>query len=75
MKRSFIIAALLALAAAGWIASGLLADGGNAPAARKPPAALEAGAQEPTVRVRRQQAEPRVTQILLRGRTAAERKP
>lgn len=73
MKRSFIIAALLATGAAGWIASGLLADGGGEPATRKPPAALEAGAKQPSVRVRRLRAEPRVTQIVLRGRSEAER--
>lgn len=73
MKRSLIIAALLAIGVTGWIASGQLADGGSTPASRKPPAALDAGAQMPSVRVRRQKAEIRTAQIVLRGRTEAER--
>lgn len=70
-KRSYIIAAVLAIGAAGWIASGQLADGGGAPEPRKPPADLSAGERTPTVRVRAQSAEPRVREAVLRGRTEA----
>ena len=70
-KRSYIIAAVLAIGAAGWIASGQLADGGGAPEPRKPPADLSAGERTPTVRVRTQSAEPRVREVVLRGRTEA----
>ncbi len=70
-KRSYIIAAVLALGAAGWVASGQLADGGGAPEPRKPPADLSAGERTPMVRVRKQSAEPRVREAILRGRTEA----
>jgi multidrug efflux system membrane fusion protein len=73
MKRSYLLAALLAIAAAGWIASGQLADGGSEPTASKPPADLSAADQVPLVRVRRQTAETRVDEVILRGRTEALR--
>jgi multidrug efflux system membrane fusion protein len=73
MKRSYIIAAILAAGAGAWIASGQIADGGGAPETRKPPAELSAADKLPRVRVRRQTAEPRVSEIVLRGRTEAWR--
>ncbi len=74
MKQSYIIAAVLALAAAGWVASGQV-DPGDAPkAARKPPADLTAAQIVPTVRVRELIAQPRQAEVILRGRTEAIRK-
>ena len=73
MNRSYVTAALLALGAAGWIGSGQLADGGNAPEALKPPADLGAAEQVPLVRVRSQTAELRVNRAIVRGRTEAVR--
>ncbi len=73
MKRSYVMAGLLALAAVGWIASGQIAGRGNGPEARKPPADLSAASEVPLVRVRRQTAELHVTNAILRGRTEALR--
>lgn len=73
MNRSYIMAVLLALGAAAWIASGQFADGGNAPPALKPPADLAAADQVPPVRVRAQTAELRVNRAIVRGRTEAVR--
>jgi multidrug efflux system membrane fusion protein len=70
-KRSYVVAVFLALGAAGWIASGQFTDGGGVPEPRKPPADLSAADQAPMVRVRRQTAEPRVREAILRGRTEA----
>ena len=72
MKRSYIIAALLALAATAWVLSGELA-GERQAEAQKPPAQLAAAQQLATVRVRQQSAAPRVTELMLRGRTEALR--
>lgn len=74
MKRSYLIAGLLAVAAGAWIVSGQL-DGseGDAPA-RKPPVDLTASERVPSVRVRAFTAEPFVDQLVLRGRSQAERK-
>jgi len=73
MKRSYVIAAVLAIGAAAWIVSGQFADGGGAPETRKPPAELSAADKIPLVRVRRQSARPRVSEVVLRGRTEAWR--
>ena len=73
MKRSYLLAAVLAIAAVGWIASGQFADGGGQPVTRKPPADLSAADQVPLVRVRSQAAETRQTEVILRGRTEALR--
>ena len=70
MKKSFIIAGLLALGAAAWIVSGQL-DGERKAEAQKPPAQLSVAKQVASVRVRRQSAEQRITEIALRGRTEA----
>ena len=70
MKKSYIIAAVLAVAAAAWVVSGQL-DGERKAEAQKPPAQLNTAKRVPTVRVRSQSAEQRVTEITLRGRTEA----
>lgn len=72
-KASLIAAALLALAAAGWIASGVL-GGGGAEAPRKPPARLAVEAAPPEVRVAELAAVPRTSRVVVTGRTAAARK-
>ena len=72
MKRSYIIAALLALAATAWVLSGQL-NGERAAEAQKPPVQLAAAQQLATVRVRQQSAAARVTELVLRGRTEALR--
>ena len=74
MKQSYVFATILALAAAGWIASGQFGDGGGPKAARKPPADLTATQIVPTVRVRQLIAEPHQAEVILRGRTEATRK-
>ena len=73
MKRSFIIAALLAIAVAGWILSGQFTGGENRAEAQKPPAELHNEASIPQVRIRRQSAEPYAAQEIMRGRTEALR--
>ena len=73
MKSSYAIAAILAAAAVGWVASGQLSGGQATPESLKPPADLSAVEILPLVRVRRQIAEPRTTDLVLRGRTTALR--
>lgn len=73
MKRSYIIAAVLAVGAVAWVASGQFANGGRAPTAQKPPAQLDTADQRPRVRVRRQVAKDWAAEVVLRGRTEAER--
>ena len=70
MKKSYIIAAALAVAAAAWVVSGQL-EGDRKAEAQKPPAQLSMAKRVPTVRVRSQSAEQRLTEITLRGRTEA----
>ena len=76
MSRSYVIAFVVALAVAGWLASGLMA--GDAPEAQQTaaggsaeaPAVAEVAADEPlAVRVRTIVAEQRLRVILTRGRT------
>ena len=74
MKQSYLIAGVLALAAAGWVVSGQILPGDGPEAARKPPADLATAPIVPTVRVRTLIALPRQTEVILRGRTEAERK-
>lgn len=74
MKRSYIIAAVFAVAAVAWVASGQFGDANQAKEGQKPPADLSAMERVPTVRVTQQQAEPRTSEIVVRGRTEAWRK-
>jgi multidrug efflux system membrane fusion protein len=74
MKTSYVFAALIALAAGGWVASGIMAEGGGQPEATKPPADLAAIEVEPSVRVRYMESEPRIIEGVVRGRTEASRK-
>jgi len=74
MRRSFFIAAGLAIVATAWIASGELRDIKADNVARKPPADLSQGEALPQVRVRLQSAVPHETAVILRGRTEALRK-
>lgn len=73
MKRSLVIAVVLAVAAAGWIASGTLGDESKRQEARKPPATVGERAAPASVRTRVQQAEEHVTHLVVRGRTEASR--
>lgn len=73
MKSSYLIALLLALAAVGWIVSGQLGDSKQGAEAQKPPVELNETKLAPQVRVRIQTAEPHVTELILRGRTEADR--
>lgn len=73
MKRSQLIAALIALVATGWLLSGQIEAQDETAVATE---AASPGPEEtalPQVRVRRQAAEPRTAEIVLRGRTAASR--
>jgi multidrug efflux system membrane fusion protein len=74
MKQSYLIAGILALVAAGWVASGQVGQTDGPKAARKPPADLTATQIVPTVRVRTLIAQPRQAEVILRGRTEATRK-
>ena len=74
MKRSYIIAGILALAATGWMVSGWIGESDRPKTGRKPPADLSLAETVPTVRVRRQSAEPHTLEVILRGRTEAMRK-
>ncbi|MCH8036817.1 MAG: efflux RND transporter periplasmic adaptor subunit [Proteobacteria bacterium] len=74
MKRSYIIAGVLALATVGWMASGRIGESDRPKTGRKPPVDLSLAATVPTVRVRRQSAEPHTLEVILRGRTEAVRK-
>lgn len=74
MKASYVFAALIALGAGGWIASGLLAKDGGVPESSKAPADLTAIEAEPSVRVRHVEPEPRIVESMVRGRTEASRK-
>ncbi|MHA1600526.1 MAG: efflux RND transporter periplasmic adaptor subunit [Alphaproteobacteria bacterium] len=74
MKRSYIIAALFAVAAAAWLASGQFGDADLVKEGQKPPADLSAMERVATVRVNQQRAEPRTSEIVVRGRTEAWRK-
>jgi multidrug efflux system membrane fusion protein len=73
MRTSYVFAALLALLAAGWIASGQLAEGDGLPSATKPPADLAAIETMPAVRVTRLEAVRHVLEEVV-GRTEALRK-
>lgn len=72
MKRSYVIAGLMALAATGWIVSGQV--GGRPPAVPKAKPAVAAEQPLPRVRVRTLRAEERANELVLFGHTEAERK-
>jgi membrane fusion protein, multidrug efflux system len=74
MKRSYLIAGILALAAVAWFASGQLGSADGPMEGQKPAADLSAMDRIPTVRVKAQTAERRTSEIVLRGRTVAWRK-
>lgn len=78
MKRSWIIAGLVALAAGIWILSGQidLGHGADSPATTAAPDATvsEADASRPRVRVTVSAAEPVRNELILQGRTAANRR-
>lgn len=76
MRTSYIIAVLVALAAAAWIASGQMERLQGATPEASPgaeDATIDAADTLPRVRVRTQTAEPRADEIVLRGRTEAVR--
>lgn len=71
MKRSYVIAGLMTLAAAGWIVSGQVGERPKAPRATPVVAAEQ---PVPRVRVRTLRAEERANELVLFGHTEAERK-
>jgi multidrug efflux system membrane fusion protein len=73
MKRSLIIAALLAVVAIGWIGSGFIDGQGQESAVRKPAADLSAEEAPASVRTRTLTATPHVSHLLIRGTTEASR--
>ena len=73
MKASYVIAIVLAVAAVGWIVSGQLGEGERTAEAQKPPVDLTKTRQAPMVRVRLQSAQAHVSELILRGRTEADR--
>lgn len=75
MRRSWLLAILIAAVAAGWMLSGQLDGGEPEPAVAEAPAAETApGPQAVPVRVAQIQAEPMIDQLVLQGRTLADRK-
>lgn len=79
MKRSYVIALVIAVAAAGWVASGELSlSETTAPEAASPPTGAVPSEPPqravPAVRVVRLAAEPMVQRLTLYGRTEAARK-
>jgi multidrug efflux system membrane fusion protein len=73
MNRSILLAALLAIAATAWVASGQFdADGGD-PALRNPPAPLDAKPEPKSVRVHSFAARPAATELVINGHTEALR--
>jgi multidrug efflux system membrane fusion protein len=71
MKRSYLLAALMTVAATGWILSGQV--GGKSPAPEAEPATAPGERPVPQVRVRMLRAEERPNELRLFGRTEAER--
>lgn len=71
MNRSLLLAALLAVGAVVWIASGSLGD--SEPETRNPPAPLEAEALVPEVRVRLSRADDHLRELVVFGQTEAVR--
>ncbi|MDP6774848.1 MAG: efflux RND transporter periplasmic adaptor subunit, partial [Rhodospirillales bacterium] len=71
MRRSYVIAAGIAMAVTGWILSGQV--GGRQSPDTAPAAAAEPEAKLPQVRVRRLVAEERIGELVLFGRTEADR--
>jgi multidrug efflux system membrane fusion protein len=74
MKRSIVIAIVLAIAAVAWIGSGQIGASNQPKVGEKPAADLTAAATLPSVRVRVSQAQVHVARIVLRGQTEADRK-
>jgi multidrug efflux system membrane fusion protein len=72
IKTSYLIAAGIALAISGWLASGQLDAGKTAPEPAGPAAASDA-ARLPSVRVREMVAEPIQREIVINGKTAPAR--
>ena len=72
-NRSFLIALIIGLAATAWLFSGSLLGDGGEPRMQKEPARLEAADSRPEVRVRQQRAEPHVIELVINGRTEADR--
>ena len=72
IKTSYLIAAGIALAISGWLASGQLDAGKAAPEPAGPAAASDA-ARLPSVRVREMVAEPIQREIVINGKTAPAR--
>ncbi len=78
MKSSYVIAALISLTAAGWVASGMIGLDGGLMAAEhdlRPPAAVAVDGAGPLVRVRvrHQAAEERLDALTVLGETRASR--
>lgn len=73
MNRSLLLALLIAVAAVAWVASGPLLSGATGPEVQKAPAVLDREERRPPVRVRSQRAEPRPLELVVNGRTEANR--
>lgn len=73
LKPSYIIAAVVAVAATGWVLSGQIGNTEGAADSAVPALAPTQPERPPQVRVRIQRAESHAAEIVLRGRTEAER--
>ncbi len=73
LNRSYLIAALLALAAVAWVASGSLGENPSTPEVSKPPVDVDALRETTRVRVRESTAAPRLIELSLTGHTEAVR--
>lgn len=74
MRKSILLAILMALGAAGWIASGQLGDNDGAATANSEKAAPAAEPALPTVRVRRIEPTMKQRSIVVNGRAEASRR-
>lgn len=73
MKRSFLIALAIGLGTLLWVLSGPLLGNGGQPELQKAPAQLAAADARQEVRVRLQTAERHVAEVVVNGRTEANR--
>jgi multidrug efflux system membrane fusion protein len=72
-NRSYFIALLIGVGAILWVFSGALLGDSGGPQMQKEAARLEAADRRPEVRVRTQRAEPHVIELVINGRTEADR--
>jgi multidrug efflux system membrane fusion protein len=73
MQRSYVLAAVIAVAAGAWVLSGQFSGASDASRAQVPPAVTPAAPAVQQVRAERLTAQPMVNHLTITGRTAAAR--